>query len=117
MPKYAARTDSNQKEIVNMYRRLGATVAPTHMVGSGFPDIVIGKYGLSDLVEIKDGSKPPSAQKLTGDEQKFHRSWGGSVRIIRTVDDVMTHVQELCNIAQILTTARVGGELLTEFTA
>ena len=117
MPKYAARTDSNQKEIVNMYRRLGATVKPTHMVGDGFPDIVIGKYNLTDLVEIKDGSKPPSAQKLTDDEERFHKNWGGSVRIIRTVDDVMTRIQELCNIAQILTTAELDGLMQTSFTA
>ena len=52
-------------------------------------DIVVAKNGINVLVEIKDGNKPPSARKLTPDEQKFHDEWKGLIRIVETFDDVV----------------------------
>ena len=83
-----ARVDDNQPEIVKAFRSLGWIVAHTHMVGSGFPDLVCSKGGITLLVEIKDGSKPPSARKLTIKEQEFHSTWQGHLAIIESVDDV-----------------------------
>ena len=71
----AARTDTNQKAIVFALRRLGCSVKPTHMVGDGFPDIVVGFRNSNYLFEIKDPDKPPSARKLTPMENKFHIKW------------------------------------------
>ena len=88
MPRRAARIDDNQPTIVAMFRSLGYSVAHTHMVGDGFPDVVVAKFGRDFLIEIKDGSKPPSARKLTEDEEKFHSTWKGHIEIIETVDDV-----------------------------
>ena len=86
MPK---RTDANQTAIVSAFRKLGATVAITSALGKGFPDLVVGYRGQNFLVEIKDGSKPPSAQKLTPDEAAFVEKWRGQYDIIRSVDDVL----------------------------
>jgi Holliday junction resolvase len=83
-----ARADANQPEIVKAFRSLGWVVAHTHTVGKGFPDIVCSKAGVTILVEIKDGSKPPSARKLTADEAEFHANWEGALHIIESVDDV-----------------------------
>ena len=77
------------------YRRLGATVKPVHMVGSGFVDIVIGFMGVSDLVEIKDPEKPLSSRKLTPLELEWHKDWQGSARVIETKDDVKAHLDEI----------------------
>ena len=83
----AARTDSNQTEIVAAFRKAGASVKLVHTV-KGFVDAVVGINGRNLLIEIKDGSKPPSARKLTGDEGDFHRKWKGTIDIVESVDDV-----------------------------
>lgn len=85
----AKRIDSNQPDIVQALRGVGATVTPTHELGKGFPDLAIGFRGVTYLAEIKDGSKPPSKRKLTPDEQKWHETWRGQVAIIETVDQAL----------------------------
>jgi hypothetical protein len=40
-------------------------------------------------VEVKDGNKPPSARKLTDDQERFIGKWRGVVHIVATVDDVL----------------------------
>jgi len=90
-----ARVDATQKEIVAAFRRCGFSVAHTHTVGGGFPDVVVARHGWTALVEIKDGTKPPSARKLTPDEEKFHREWPGEIHIIESPDDVVRLYQSL----------------------
>jgi hypothetical protein len=67
--KFAARIDANQPAIVAAIRKMGATVLHLHTIGKGAPDILIGYQGKNALVELKDGAKPPSARKLTPDEE------------------------------------------------
>lgn len=85
----ACRTDSNQVEIVKALRKVGCTVTPTHMVGDGFPDLVVGHNGVNHLLEVKDGKKPPSARGLTADESKWHIEWRGVVNIVYSIDDAL----------------------------
>lgn len=91
----AARIDSNQKEIIGAFRVLGCSVVPLHTVGNGCPDIAVGYCKKTILVEIKDGTKPPSARKLTDDEQKFHDQWKGSIAIVESLEDVKLLVSYL----------------------
>lgn len=90
----AARTDSNHREILDAFRRCGYSVADTSQLGDGFTDAVVARDMDTTLVEIKDGTKPPSKQKLTGDQEKFHAGWKGRIVIIRSVDDVLQFVAE-----------------------
>ncbi len=85
----AARIDANQPEIVQALRDVGASVSVTSMVGKGFPDIVVGYRGQNYLIEIKDGSKPPSQRKLTPDEQEWHDLWRGTVHIANSTDEAL----------------------------
>lgn len=76
--RYAAKRDDNHAEIRDALRDIpGVVVADTASLGDGFPDLVVGYRGVISLLEIKDGSKPPSKQKLTDDEQKFFDKWAG----------------------------------------
>ena len=84
------RTDSNHKEIIDCCRKIPSiSVFSTHMVGKGFPDIVIGYKGLNYLVEIKDGKKSKSQKKLTDDEISFHELWKGQIIVAENINDIM----------------------------
>lgn len=85
----AAKTDDNQAMIVAAFRGAGATVTDTSAVGQGFPDLVVGYKKKNLLVEVKDGSKPPSARKLTPAQVKFHGEWRGTVHIVETVEQAL----------------------------
>lgn len=84
----AKRVDANQREIVAWLRKKGASVLIMSNLGKGAPDIAVGINGKTYLFEIKDGSKPPSAQELTEHEQMFFDSWKGHVAILRSTSDV-----------------------------
>jgi len=86
----AAKVDANQGEIVGYLRDIpGCKVAITSMVGGGFPDIVVAWMGKNYLFEIKDGNKPPSKQKLTPAEKKFHAMWqyAGQIDVVTCIED------------------------------
>jgi Holliday junction resolvase len=88
----AKRTDKNQREIVAALRKIGCSVYPTHMVGHGFVDLVAGFRGKNFLLEIKDGSLPPSRKKLTTDEKLFHFGWRGEAKIVYSAEEAIAYV-------------------------
>lgn len=89
MGRRASAVDRNQPEIVKDLRKAGATVQHLHTVGQGCPDILVGFRGENILMEIKDGEKPPSKQKLTDDEADWHTLWRGKVYIVRSSEEAL----------------------------
>jgi hypothetical protein len=90
----AAKVDANQAEIVEALRKIGASVQSLHAVGQGCPDLLVGWRGIVSLLEVKDGSKPPSARKLTEDQVKWHAEWRGQVAVVENVEqaiEAITH--------------------------
>lgn len=85
----ASRIDVNQPEVVLALRKLGCSVEPIHMLGRGIPDLLVGHRGTNLLCELKDGKKPPSARRLTDDEEEWHQLWRGQVSIINSVDEAI----------------------------
>lgn len=84
------RIDDNQQAIVNILRTTGATVVVLSGVGKGVPDLLVGFRGVTLLMEIKDGKKPPSDRKLTTDQQKWHAEWrGGALAIVDSADSAL----------------------------
>ena len=98
MPKYAAKVDRNQSEIVDALRKAGCTVAHTHAAGAGFPDIAAGYRGVTYLIEIKDGLLPPSARTLTKPQVEWHEAWKGHVCIVTSVEEALLAVG--CGVVQ-----------------
>lgn len=88
----AAKIDANQNEIVAALRKIGCTVQILSSVGKGCPDILVGFRGKNTLLEIKDGGKPLSAQKLTPDQIKWHSEWMGSVYVVNSIDQAIEAV-------------------------
>ena len=83
-----ARVDANHAQIRSALRAAGWTVVDCAGVGSGFPDLLIAKQGRLVMVEIKDGAKVKSAQKLTADEQQFHASMAAAGVIVSVITSV-----------------------------
>lgn len=85
--------DRNQGALVESLRQIpGVTVAITSGVGGGFPDLVVGYRNRNFAFEIKDPAKPPSARKLTEQEESFHSAWTGQVGIALTVDEILEQI-------------------------
>jgi len=62
-------------------------------VGKGCPDLLVGRAGRCFLLEVKDGSKPPSARQLTPDQQAWHRSWAGHAAVVETSEAALLAVR------------------------
>ena len=80
MTRYARQVDANQTAVVEALRRVSFVgahgVQHLHTVGGGCPDLLVGQIlreplilpagsAYLQLLEIKDGRKPPSARALT----------------------------------------------------
>ena len=86
----AAKIDANQPAIVDALRKCGAFVQSLAAVGNGCPDLLIGYRGRTFLIEVKDGSKVPSAQKPTPDQLFWHACWvGGSLAVVNDIEGAL----------------------------
>ena len=88
----AARVVANQSDIVEALRVVGCTVQPLHAVGQGVPDLLVGFRGQNLLIEVKDGSKPPSRRRKTEDQVIWHDAWRGQVAVVRNVQEALEAV-------------------------
>jgi len=86
----AAKIDDNQRKIVNALRKVpNLTVAITSQSGNGFPDIVVGYKKYNYLIELKDGAKSPSQQKLRDAQQPFKDNWTGQYDVCNSLEQVL----------------------------
>jgi hypothetical protein len=94
MRKYG-KVDANQSEIVQAARDVGASVLILSSVGNGCPDLLIGYDGINLLIEVKDGSKPPSARRLTPDQVTFFEQWEGQKCVVESADEMVDLLRRL----------------------
>jgi len=84
------RTDSNQAKIVKDLRKKGYWLWLTHMVGHGFPDIIVLDKKLRlNLFEIKT-----DVGKLNELENKFWLTYRGRGATIRTADEAIAYMED-----------------------
>ena len=95
--RLAAKVDANQAEIVKTLRSCGVTVQHLHGVGAGCPDLLVYSPFIRRmlLLEVKDGSLPPSKRRLTSAQQTFHSEWPADVHIVSSPDDALRAVGAL----------------------
>lgn len=86
--KYA-KIDANQGRVVEALRTAGASVQSLAATGKGCPDLLVGYGGVNYLMEVKDGNKVPSAQKLTIDQEHWHSVWKGAVHIVKNENEAL----------------------------
>lgn len=84
----AAKKDANQREIENALVAVGATYFDTSALGNGFPDLVVMHRKKIYLIEVKDGNKPLSAQRLTEAEARFHAQFQGCVYVVNSISQL-----------------------------
>lgn len=92
--RYGAKIDANQPEVVKALRKAGCTVQHLHAVGAGCPDLLCAVSGELFLVEVKDGAKVPSAQKLTPDQVTWHDAWQAPVHIVNSIFGALAVVEQ-----------------------
>lgn len=96
----AAKIDANQTEIVKALRQLGCTVQSLAAVGDGVPDLLVGAFGTTLLMEIKDPKQPPSKRRLKPDQIVWHGKWtGGPLSIVTDIDGAVRAVNA-CRLAK-----------------
>jgi Holliday junction resolvase len=91
----AAKVDANQSNLVEFFRMMGCSVESLAAVGKGVPDLLIGYRGKNYLVEVKDGAKAPSEQKLTRAQVEWHESWRGQKIVINSIDAAIEFIKSL----------------------
>mgnify|MGYP001576960825 FL=1 len=85
---YGRRKDANHNSISEVFESLDCSVLDISQTPCGF-DVVVGYKTQAILCEIKDGSKPPSARKLTLNENTAHNNWRGPKAIVTTNDEAV----------------------------
>jgi hypothetical protein len=100
---HRGRIDQNQQDLVRQLRQCGVQVQLLSAVGQGCPDLLCGYRGYNILLEVKDGSKSISDQRLTKDQQEWHDSWPGQVAKVRdfteAMDEILQTVTQVKKIA------------------
>ena len=82
-----AKVDANHAEVVEEFRKLGASVLSLAMLGKGVPDLLVSWCGVTMLVEVK----APKG-KLSTEQSAFLdriRGAGGVAFMARNYRDVM----------------------------
>lgn len=81
--RFAKKTDANHAEIRDGLRALGWDVYDFSGIGGGLPDLGVALVpGVPHFIEIKDGDKPLSAQKLTKKQEEWHSfAWQMTSRV------------------------------------
>lgn len=84
--QYKNKRDTNEASIVKILRGYGISVE--HLDKP--VDLICGYRGADYLVEVKAGNAG-----LTVPQEIFYESWGGSMTILRSVDDAHKWASEI----------------------
>lgn len=85
----AAKVDANHAQVVSALRAAGAVVQSLAAIGKGTPDLLVAFRGDMFLLEVKDGSLPPSGRQLTPDQVDWHVAWCAPVHVVLSPEDAL----------------------------
>lgn len=83
-----ARIDKNHPEIVEAFRKLGASVLSLAPLGRGIPDLLVAIGGVTWLIEIK--SKKGKENDL---QIEWAKTWKGKRDVVRDTKGVETVIK------------------------
>jgi len=91
--RHAARRDKNESEVIDALRENGCLVESLSQ--KGIPDLLVWsphRHCLL-LLEVKDGSAPPSKQRLREAQVAFHALWKDApVYVVSSVAEALEAV-------------------------
>jgi hypothetical protein len=95
MSRFARHTDSNHRSIVNALRAMGCTVEPIQGA-TGTPDLLVGVFGLTELVEVKPDVGETRRRNPRESQVEWAARWRGRKPVVvRTLDDCAALVSRL----------------------
>ena len=83
-----ARIDKNHPEVVEAFRKMGASVLSLAPLGRGIPDLLVAIGGVTWLIEIK--SKKGKENDL---QIEWAENWRGARAVVRDTQGVETVVK------------------------
>ncbi len=90
-PKYAAKVDKNQKEIVDALEKIGCTVV---VIGTPV-DLLVGIHARTFLFECKNPDTDYGKNdRSTVAQRKFLASWKGQVRVVYSAEEAIEVVTQ-----------------------
>ena len=88
--RYRAKVDNNQNKIVEILRKRGFEVKPTHQMGGGFPDLVVSTSKEIWLAEVKNPAEK-KGKRYTPAQEEFYKNWKGKpVKHLVTEEDALS---------------------------
>lgn len=82
LKRFAARRDQSEPDIIKALRAFGFSVQ--QLSGENVPDLLIGKLGVTRVVEVKTGNAP-----FKPGQRNWWAKWNGNaLMVLRTVEDV-----------------------------
>lgn len=82
-PALQGKRDANESAIIAALQEVGASVVQ-NPTGKGAPDLIVGYFGETFLLEVKMPGKKLNAMQI-----KWHEAWTGQVAIVHTPIDAL----------------------------
>lgn len=92
MMRNKPRKDLNHAVIVTAFKQLNCNVLDLSKEGRGIPDLAVAFVGVWHMVEVKNPNSSYGRKGLNKRQHKYNESIGGTVEIVRTVDEVLALV-------------------------
>ena len=83
-----ARVDRNHPEVVEAFRKLGASVLSLAPLGRGIPDLLVAINGVTWLIEIKSRKGKENDLQI-----EWAENWKGARAVVRDTQGVETVVK------------------------
>ena len=92
-PRFAAKVDANQKDIVDALFKIGCSVVELSVAkGAGLVDLLVGYQQETVLLEVKN---PDGRNRIDEDQERFHAEWrGGPIFVVRSPEEAVRVVLE-----------------------
>lgn len=83
------RRDGNHAQMLALARQLFPCVEDHSQQTVGYDLLIKNSHGRVFMIEIKDGSLPPSRRRLTPREDMMCNQWGSTYWVIEKADDLV----------------------------
>lgn len=84
MSRWARRVDTAQPPMVEELRAHGCSVILTHAVGGKAPDLIVGRHGVTVLVEVKTPGREKKEKARLVKQAAARDEWRGAAYIQAT---------------------------------